>query len=62
MPISKTNTHHAIMNELDHHFSAVAQIIENARNNTYRKINEELILMYQKSHILFHLMEVHILA
>lgn len=48
MLISKTNTHHAIMNELDHHFSAVAQIIENARNNTYRKINEELILMYQK--------------
>lgn len=24
----------------------VIQIIENARNNTYRKVNEELILMY----------------
>lgn len=36
------------MNELDHTFAEVAQIIEEARSNAYRKVNEELILMYQK--------------
>ena len=37
-----------LMNELDHTFAEVAQIIEEARSNAYRKVNEELILMYQK--------------
>lgn len=36
------------MNELDNIFIEIAQIIEEARNNAYRKVNEELILMYKK--------------
>ena len=36
------------MNELDRTFQEIAQVIEEARNNAYRKVNEELILMYQK--------------
>ena len=36
------------MNEIDQTFPKIAQIINEARNNTYRKVNEELILMYQK--------------
>ena len=35
------------MNKLDKSFEQVASIIENARENAYRKVNEELILMYQ---------------
>ncbi len=35
------------MNEIDKSFENVAAIIENARSNAYRKVNEELILMYQ---------------
>ena len=35
------------MNEIDKSFEQVTAIIENARNNAYRKVNEELILMYQ---------------
>lgn len=34
--------------ELEHSFQEIAQVIEEARNNAYRKVNEELILMYQK--------------
>ena len=36
------------MNEIDRTFIEISQIIENARENAYRKVNEELILMYQK--------------
>ena len=36
------------MNELDRTFVEISQVIENARENAYRKVNEELILMYQK--------------
>ena len=36
------------MKELDHTFPEIAQIIEEARFNAYRKVNEELILMYQR--------------
>lgn len=36
------------MNELDITFAEIAKIIEDARNNAYRKVNEELILMYQR--------------
>ena len=36
------------MNELNRAFKEIVQIIEEARNNAYRKVNEELILMYQK--------------
>lgn len=36
------------MNELDNTFAEIAQVIEEARDNAYRKVNEELILMYQK--------------
>ena len=36
------------MNELDNTFAEITQIIEEARDNAYRKVNEELILMYQK--------------
>lgn len=36
------------MNKLDRTFQEIAQVIEEARNNAYRKVNEELILMYQK--------------
>lgn len=35
------------MKEMDYNFERVAQIIETARTNAYRKVNEELILMYQ---------------
>ena len=35
------------MTEMDKSFERVALIIENARENAYRKVNEELILMYQ---------------
>ena len=34
------------MNEIDKNFEQVAAIIENARANAFRKVNEELILMY----------------
>ena len=36
------------MNELDNTFSEIVHIIEDARDNAYRKVNEELILMYQR--------------
>ena len=36
------------MNELDNTFTEIAHVIEVARDNAYRKVNEELILMYQK--------------
>ncbi len=36
------------MNELDNTFAEIAHTIEKARNNAYRKVNEELILMYKK--------------
>ena len=36
------------MNEIDRTFIEISQIIEDARENAYRKVNEELILMYQK--------------
>lgn len=36
------------MNELDNTFDEIAKIIEEARDNAYRKVNEELILMYQR--------------
>ena len=35
------------MNEINKSFEQVTAIIENARENAYRKVNEELILMYQ---------------
>lgn len=34
------------MNELDHTFTEITHIIENAHDNAYRKVNEELIRMY----------------
>lgn len=36
------------MNELDSTLSEIVRIIEEARENAYRKVNEELILMYQR--------------
>ena len=36
------------MNEPDNTFAEIAQIIEDARDNAYRKVNGELILMYKK--------------
>ena len=36
------------MNEIDRTFAEVTTIIQEARENAYRKINEELILMYQR--------------
>jgi hypothetical protein len=36
------------MNEIDRTFVEISQIIENARVNAYRKVNEELMLMYQR--------------
>ena len=36
------------MNEIDRTFVEISQVIENACENAYRKVNEELILMYQK--------------
>ena len=36
------------MDELDNTFAEIAQVIEEARDNAYRKVNEELILMYQR--------------
>ena len=35
------------MNEIDKGFEQVAAIIENARSNAFRKVNEELILLYR---------------
>jgi predicted nuclease of restriction endonuclease-like (RecB) superfamily len=37
----------SVMNEIDKDFGQVAAIIENARANAFRKVNEELILMYR---------------
>lgn len=34
------------MNELDNNFQQIADIIANARERAFRKVNEELILMY----------------
>ena len=34
------------MNDLDKVFSQVADMIQEARNNAYRKVNEELVRMY----------------
>ena len=34
------------MNEIDNAFAEIASIIREAHDNVYRKINEELILMY----------------
>ena len=36
----------SFMNEIDKGFDQVAAIIENARANAFRKVNEGLILMY----------------
>lgn len=36
------------MNDLDNTFIGIAQIIKEARSNAYRKVNEELIMMYQR--------------
>lgn len=36
------------MNKLDNTFAEIAEIIETARDNAYRKVNEELILMYRR--------------
>ena len=36
------------MNEIDNTFAEIATIIQEAHENAYRKINEELILMYQR--------------
>ena len=36
------------MSKPDKGFEQVALIIENSRENAYRKVNEELILMYQR--------------
>ena len=36
------------MNEPDNTFAEIVRVIKEARNNAYRKVNEELILMYQK--------------
>ena len=36
------------MKELDNTFSEISCVIEESRANVYRKINEELILMYRE--------------
>ena len=36
------------MNELDITFAEITQIIGEARDNAYRKVNEDLIIMYQR--------------
>ncbi len=36
------------MKELDNTFAEIARIIEEARDNAYRKVNEEMIIMYGK--------------
>lgn len=36
------------MNEIDNRFAEIAQIIEEARENAYRNVNKELIIMYAK--------------
>jgi len=35
------------MNEMDEGFNQIVKIITLARDNAFRKVNEELILMYQ---------------
>ena len=35
------------MNEIDKGFAQVAALIDSARENAFRKVNEELILMYR---------------
>ena len=44
--MTQLKTRNELMNEIDKSFKQVASIIENARENAYRKVNEELILMY----------------
>ena len=34
------------MNEIEINFNEITQMIEIRRNNAYRKVNEELILLY----------------
>ena len=36
------------MNELDKTFADIARVIEESRDNAYRRVNEELIIMYAK--------------
>lgn len=36
------------VNKDEHQFEDIIRIIETAREQAYRKVNEELILMYQK--------------
>ena len=36
------------MKDLDNSFAEIAHIISTARDNAFRKVNEELILMYQQ--------------
>ena len=36
------------MNDTDAAFNEVSRIIEESRDNAYRKVNEELILMYRR--------------
>lgn len=43
-----TSITRSAMNELDITFAEIVTIIEESRANAYRKVNEELILMYQK--------------
>ena len=35
-----------VIEEIDLNFNEIAQMIESRRNNAYKKVNEELILLY----------------
>ena len=35
-----------VIEEIDLNFNEIAQMIESMRNNAYKKVNEELILLY----------------
>ena len=48
MDKDKNAVHELALNNASESFEEIIRIVENARERTYRKVNEELILMYQE--------------
>ncbi|WP_300122681.1 DUF1016 N-terminal domain-containing protein [uncultured Enterococcus sp.] len=48
MDKDKNAVHELALNNASESFEEIIRIVENARERTYRRVNEELILMYQE--------------
>lgn len=48
MDKDKNAVHELILKNTSESFEEIIRIVENARERTYRRVNEELILMYQE--------------